>query len=377
MPNKMNLRDKLYQNIVLERLNETDWQVGNTAPLVVELDTTAVCNLACPGCISEDLVSQGKRFSDERLLQLGQEFIDIGVKAVILIGGGEPLAHRQAGKLIELLGKNDIHVGITTNGYYIDKYEKEIAEYSSWTRISVDAATENIFDQLRPAKNGKSAFPKIIQNIKKLADIKSRKGKIGFSFLIRTEADGPDIVDNIHEIYSAAVLAKNIGCDYFEIKPTYKFRDDVPHSLMQHHPERMKVARSEIERLSEIETDDFRIIHAINLEFSLNGVEESQAKGYAVCPSTHLRTTVTPFGVYVCPYWRGKQHMCIGNVQKVSFKELWRSSRRFDVMKQLDASRDCNFHCLRHETNLACFDIKHSLKNKNTIDFIDEFDRFI
>src|SRR5215472_11938445 len=122
MSEVMKLNNKLYQSAVLERIANTEWDTGNRAPFVVELDPTAACDLACPGCISEDIIAAGGRFSDERLLELGREFVECGVRAVILIGGGEPLAHRKSGELIELLGKNDVHVGITTNGSFIDRY---------------------------------------------------------------------------------------------------------------------------------------------------------------------------------------------------------------------------------------------------------------
>ena len=89
----MVLTKKLYQDFVIDKLRESDWESGSSGPLVIELDPTAVCDLACPGCISEDLVSVGNSFSNDRLMEIGQEFIDCGVKAVILIGGGEPLAH--------------------------------------------------------------------------------------------------------------------------------------------------------------------------------------------------------------------------------------------------------------------------------------------
>ena len=71
---------------------------------MVELDPTAACDLAC-GCISEDIIARGGRFSDERLLELGSELIEADVQAVILIGGGEPLAHPKISQLIHLLEK--------------------------------------------------------------------------------------------------------------------------------------------------------------------------------------------------------------------------------------------------------------------------------
>ena len=86
MSKTMNLTNKLNQEFVINKLRETDWESVNSGPLVVELDPTAVCDLACPGCISEDLVSIGNSFSNDKLLEMGQDFIECGVKAVILIG---------------------------------------------------------------------------------------------------------------------------------------------------------------------------------------------------------------------------------------------------------------------------------------------------
>jgi len=375
MSKVMNLKSKLYQDRVVERIRDTDWIEGNASPLVVELDPTAACDLACPGCISEDLVALGNRFDENRLLELGREFIDCGVKAVILIGGGEPLAHKKIGEFIELMGTNDVHIGITTNGSFIDRHIEVISEYSKWTRVSMDAATDRVFSVLRPTKGGKSKFDKIVANMRLLA--RTKKGKLGYSFLIQTPADGFGIISNIHEIYDAALLARDIGCDYFEVKPTYQFRNGVPHALMKHPKDLMQQAVAEIDRLDELETEDFRIMYAINLKYSLGGVEVSQPKDYKVCPSTHLRTTVTPTGVFVCPYWRGKDQMLLGDVTRQSFRSVWEGARRKEVMGRMDASKDCNFHCLRHETNVTAIGIKGKLDAGVDVVRVEEFDRFI
>jgi len=376
MINTMKLTNKLYQDFVIEKLRDSDWESGNSGPLVIELDPTAVCDLACPGCISEDLVSIGNSFSNDKLMEMGQEFIDYGVKAVILIGGGEPLAHPKTGELITLLGENDIHIGITTNGSFIHKFIEPIAEYSNWTRVSMDAASDGVFTNLRPTKGGKSKFSKIVDNMRMLAKVK--KGELGYSYLIQTEADGPGIKSNIHEIYDAAVLARDIGCDYYEVKPTYQFRDDAVHKLMKHDPKLMEEAKIEIARLDDLESEDFKIMKAINLDYALNSVDVEQPKSYKKCPSTHLRTTIAPSGAFICPYWRGKDDYNIGDLNKMTFKEMWDGVKRKEVMDRTDISVDCHqIHCLRHDTNDTCIDLKNKLDNKENIPLIDEFDRFI
>lgn len=370
MPQKMDILKKLHQKFVVDHLQNDNWKRN---PLVVELDTTEVCNFACPGCISEDLISNKTSFSRERLMNLAQELYDFGVKAVILIGGGEPLAHPAVGELIKFFGTHDISIGITTNGYFIPKYFDEIAEYAAWTRVSLDAATSETFGKLRPTKDGRSTFNEVVSGMRCLA--KAKRGRLGFSFLIRTEADGFGITSNIAEIYDAAVLARDIGCDYFEVKPSYSYSGGVIHALVRHPAERMREAKIEIARLSELETDNFKIITAINLGDSLDGVQSAQEKDYHFCPAAYLRTLICPSGVYVCPYWRGKKNFCIGDAKKDSIQEIWQSERRKSIMEQLDPIKKCALHCLRNETNKKVIDLMRTEPDK--VDIIDEFDRFI
>jgi MoaA/NifB/PqqE/SkfB family radical SAM enzyme len=376
MPKKMNIINKLYQEFVVEKIKNTDWQKGATNPLVVELDTTEACDLACPGCVSEDIINSHKnKFSNERLLQLGRELNEAGVKAVILIGGGEPLAHPAVGSLMKYFGENDIHIGITTNGTFIDRYLDIISEFSSWTRISMDAATEGTYNKLRPSKDGKPKFKHVVENMSKLAKIK--KGKLGYSYLIRTEADGFGLESNIHEIYDAALLAKDIGCDYFEVKPSYNYAGGIDHSLVKHSPVRMQEACEQVGRLDELVTNTFSVIKAINLENSFKGASIMQYKEYNKCPVTELRTLICPSGVYVCPYWRAKEKYRIGEVNVTSFSEMWHGQRRKEVMDFLDPSKHCPFHCLRHESNLEILNMIKMFDERKDINKIDEYDRFI
>lgn len=376
MSRTMDLISKLHQPFVYNKIEETNWIFGTNNPLVVELDTTESCDLACPGCISQDIMATQNRFSDERLLELGKEMYEAGVKAVVLIGGGEPLAHPAVGELMDYFGTHDIHIGITTNGTFIRKYLDTIANYSSWTRVSMDAGSSELFNKLRPAKSGKgSRFDFIIENMRMLAEIK--KGKLGYSYLIQTAADGPGVISNVHEIYMAAKLARDIGCDYFEVKPSYQFREGADHALVRHDSDEMKEAKAEIDRLDELETDSFKIIRAINLKYSLEDCEPVQLKAYKKCPATELRTLVCPSGAFVCPYWRGKDEMRIGELHNTSFKEMWSGERRKQVMDYLDASKHCHFYCLRHQSNEEVLKIIDKQQSNDAVKLVDEFDRFI
>ena len=40
----------------------------------------------------------------------------------MLIGGGEPMAHKEFGNLIKIFSENDIHTGVTANGTLLKKH---------------------------------------------------------------------------------------------------------------------------------------------------------------------------------------------------------------------------------------------------------------
>lgn len=375
MIKKMNLTNKLHQKFVIDKIKEIEFQKNSKGPLIVELDTTEACDMACPGCISEEMMVAGNKLTSDRLMKLAEELKDVDVKGIVLIGGGEPLAHPAIGTFMDYLGQNDISIGITTNGSFIHKHMNTIAKYSSWTRVSMDAATNNMFSKLRPTKSGGSKFNMIVESMRELAKVK--KGKLGFSFLIRTEIEGLNVVSNIDEIYDAALLARDIGCDYFEVKPSYNYQGNSVHSLVQHKAEKMEQAKKEISRLTELVTDDFSIVKAITLDASLEGAQVEQTKKYTSCPATELRTLITPSGVFVCPYWRGKDQFSVGDIMNDSFQDIWASQKRAKIQQWLDPSIHCPFNCLRHDTNLEVFKIIEEIKEGKKVEVVKDFDRFI
>lgn len=393
---QLDLGAKLRQRSVVQRVKAVDWDRTSLAPMVVELDPTTACNLACPDCISRDLLNQGF-LSRDRLRRLAEEFVEAEVKAVILIGGGEPLAHPEIGWVIDYLGRNGVQIGITTNGLMIKRYLEPIARYANWVRVSMDAGTSETFGRIRPTATGKSAFDEAVDNMRALAPV--RTGKLGYSFMIYAEGkfDLPPVgaagssaeeleasqmardmlklasgeeYSNVSEIYQAAVLARDIGCDYFEVKPMY----DINHFAVSHRERLMEEAKEQIQRALELETDDFRVLQATKLRHVLDGEGNIEPKDYRRCAVSQLRTLVTPSGVYVCPYFRGRDDKRVGDVRKTSFVEMWQGEARQKVMDVLDPSVDCRMHCIRHQSNLI---LEEMIASEEEVETLEDFDFFI
>ena len=112
---ELRLQDKVNQSSFQLRVKEFI-KSKKVNPWVIELDPTTACNLACHGCISANLLNQGG-FDRGRIKDLAKEFYDAGVKAVVLIGGGEPFIRKDLPDIIKHFYKNnDIkNVSIPTN----------------------------------------------------------------------------------------------------------------------------------------------------------------------------------------------------------------------------------------------------------------------
>ena len=363
----LSLVEKLKQETVQDFINRFLWNKSNTAPLVVELDPTTACNLACHDCISANLLNQGG-INNDRLLKLAQEFAEHGVRAVVLIGGGEPMAHPKFGALVQSLHASGIKVGVTTNGTLLHRYMDECVNMTSWLRVSVDAGSEEVFADFRPHASGKSQFGLVMDNMREMA--KNKQGLLGYSFLLLTKynSDGSFLRTNAVDIEKAARLAKEIGCDYFEVKPAF----DMMHFLQQQDLSVVELVNKNLKAIHELADDNFKIIAPFTLEEALNGIG-TQIKPYNRCLTAELRTVITPSGAYVCPYHRGNLNMRIGDIEKVSLTELWKGDRRTKVMERVDPARHCTFHCIRHESNL----LLERMAAGEVVDTVSDFDLFI
>lgn len=363
---KLDLVDKLYQRSILPSVMKVARGERLSAPLVVDLDPTSFCDLSCPECISANILNDGQLERD-RIEQLAEELAGSTVKAVILIGGGEPLMHKSVGKIIATLAGAGIRVGLVTNGTLIHRYIDEIAEHLSWTRVSMDAATARTHRIFRPSGRLQSVFPTIVENMRALA--KKKKGTLGYSFLLmkRELPNGEITTSNYGELLAAGKVAKDIGCDYFEVKAAF----DQGHFILPTSPKQTEELREQSRLLAGLEDDGFRVLRSSTFRSILDGKERIQQKEYARCLTTELRTTVTPSGVYVCPYHRGNAQAKIGDIRKEAFLDMWKRADGSIV----DPRRQCQFHCARHDTNLE-------LARLVQLDFdekqlVDDFDLFI
>lgn len=85
------------------------------APVMAWLEITRACNLRCPHCFVEGGVKRNGELSTERIMQLLDEWAEMGVFSVI-ITGGEPAVHPDFAEIVGRAHSLGFVVGIATNG---------------------------------------------------------------------------------------------------------------------------------------------------------------------------------------------------------------------------------------------------------------------
>ncbi len=210
-------------------------------------------------------------------------------------------------------------------------------------------------------------FGEVIENMRLLAERK--QGRLGYSFLLmqRFDDNGRVVESNYDEVYAAGKLAKEIGCDYFELKAML---DDDHYTVNQSQAD-IALVEEQWARLETLTDESFHLLRSTNWLAVRSNSDAVQVKDYTSCSVAELRTTVTPTGVFICPYHRGNEKAKLGDLRDTeSFTELWKQA---DVAG-VDPRQQCQFHCARHETNLA---IRSLRDNPVPVELVPDFDPFI
>jgi len=347
----LSLVEKLHQQSILPKAIKVANGKRLTGPVVVDLDPTTFCDLACPECISSGVINKGQ-FDKNRVVELTKELVLAGVQAVVLIGGGEPLMHKSIGSIIEILHRAGIKIGLVSNGTLIHRYIEPLGQMMDWVRISMDSGSQEVYDCYRPSGRKESVFPTVVDNMRLLASRKKASVTLGYSYLLmfRLDDNGNLIDSNYMDVLNGAKLAKDIGCDYFEVKAMY----DENHHVVAPPAHLLAEFEAIFPQLIALQNDDFRVLYSSTYEELSTPIRVEQVKEYTTCPIMELRTTVTPNGVFACPSHRGNPAGYLGDVSTHNFPSFW---EEVDTAK-VNPKRDCTFFCPRHSSNLEIIEMR-------------------
>lgn len=322
------------------------WLKGeNIPPLYVEIGLTSNCNHRCVFC-ALDFVGYKPVSLDTGVL--AGALTDMGskcVKSCMFGGEGEPTLHKDFPFLVKHAKESGLDVAVTTNGVPFTKRKAEqCLEYLSWIKFSIDAGTPETYAKIH-GTNQKD-FERLMANIKGSVEIKSKNNypvTIGTQTLL--------LEDNAGETVDLAKKVKDLGVDYFVVKP-YSQHPDSSHRLKVNYTK----FESLQQKLGDLNSEEFKVIFRAETMQRLN-----MERIYPACYGASFFALIDAKGNIVpCTLFYGKEEYYYGNLYKDTFSQIWCGEQRRRVLEKLcKGTEGCKENCRLDAINRYL----HSLRN--------------
>ncbi|RME38629.1 MAG: radical SAM protein [Planctomycetota bacterium] len=316
-------------------------------PIHMQLGTVNYCNHDCTFCYAARSMFDARqaprtRIDVERLMEIIEEMVPLGLRSVTLVGSGEPTLHPRVDEIITGLHQRGVDVGLFTNGSCLtDRTLRAIVEHTTFVRFSLTGATREVHDLVHA--NGD--FERVIGNIRRVAQ--ARTGPfptLGTQFILASYSAG--------DVVRGAALAKELGMDYYEIKPAY-VAPDKPDQL--ENTLTVADAIPLLEQAKAYEDERFRVYTKMEqVEKVFVNIDD---RPYDDCPG-HKTTAVleADLNLYICVNHKVPS-MCFGNLTEHSFREVWHGPRRKEILSQLDV-HTCVPRCRQDPINRIVHEIR-------------------
>ncbi|MBF0465113.1 MAG: radical SAM protein [Nitrospirae bacterium] len=341
----------------VDRVNS--WLNGDDVyPIYLEISPSGTCNHRCTFC-GLDFMGYKRQFINASvLMERVTEMASLGIKSINYAGEGEPFLHRDMPQIITHTKTAGIDVAMTTNGVFFTPDIAAVAlKHAEWIKVSIAAGTKETYAKIHRTKE--SDFDTVIANMKEAAIIKKRnnyKCTLGMQMLCLPE--------NHSEAVTLTQVASEIGMNYLVIKP-YSHH---PHSTHEKYKDiRYADYLHLANELKGYNTENFSVIVRIN---TMKKWDEG-VKRYNHC-------NALPFWAYIDSaggLWSCLEHLkddrfYYGNVIDNTFKEVWESQRRKDVLKMIRDELDineCRLNCRMDSVNAYLWELQHPPEHVNFI----------
>jgi len=315
-------------------------------PVHIRIKPTNICNHNCSYCayrvdnlqLGKDMVSRDQ-IPQEKMQEILDDLIDIGVKAVTFSGGGEPFCYPYLLESVRKLSAKGIKFAAITNGSRLEGELAEIfAQKGTWLRVSIDGWDNESYAAYRGVNINE--FERVMRN---MANFKKLGGPcfLGVSLVVDKK--------NAGHIYEFITELKAIGADSVKVSPCIVSNSGQENDV--YHQEIFNTVLSQINRASQDLADSsfevFNAYHKLGEEFD---------KKYTWCAYLQILPVIgADLNIYPCQdkAYNLDQGL-IGSIKDKRFKDFW----FFDKSKffKINPSLHCNHRCVADAKNKLVLD---------------------
>lgn len=317
------------------------------APVHIRIKPMNHCNHDCYYCayrvgnlhLGEDM-NLKDTLPEEKMFEIVDDIIEMGVKAVTFTGGGEPLLYKPLPEVVKKLATNGVRVATLTNGTNLKgKMADAFAEHGIWVRVSTDAWDDASFSKSRGIKDGE--FTRLLQNLR---DFSNRDSKcvLGVSYIVDDT--------NCTHLYDVCVMFKEAGVDHVKFSGVVVSNSGAENNI--YHAKIREEVTAQIEKAKTLADSKFSVIN------HYHDLEDRFQKNYANCPYLMFLTVIGADGkVYTCQDKAYTASGLLGSIKDHRFKGFWFSEENRQRLFSLDPAKECTHHCVSHAKNLAIMDL--------------------
>lgn len=167
------------QRAIAGKLHHEAFRDAGLVPLCVDIETAAVCDLACSFCYRQWIATPDKLMRQELYEQLIDQCAELGVPSVKLNWRGEPMLHPKLPQLVEYAKRAGIlEALINTNAVTLTEQKaRALIEAGLDVLIySFDGGTKETYERMRVARVGENPFEQVYENIRRFARLRAEMG---------------------------------------------------------------------------------------------------------------------------------------------------------------------------------------------------------
>jgi MoaA/NifB/PqqE/SkfB family radical SAM enzyme len=321
-----------------------------TAPVYVRIKPINKCNHDCFFCVyhatttMHDTMDLSNSLSREKFAEVVEDLHAMGVGAITLSGGGEPLLHPTVVPMMHRLLEHKIDISIITNGQLLSKDRATALAEAKWVRISMDYWDAPSFVDSRGGSE--KMFHNIVENITAFRAI--RKGDFSVNYIITNR--------NYKHIFAVAMWLKKLGIDNVRFSPVWM------NNFVEYHKPIEREVLDQLEDCKALENDEFRVFSSYNI------TADQLVRTYCKCHYQQVVPVIAAdYGVYSCHNVSYTNYGLIGSIRHQSFKDLWFS--------EATRQRFATFNPQQHCNGIQC---ANDMKNKMITEMMESYgDSFV
>ncbi|MDR4509086.1 MAG: radical SAM protein [Candidatus Brocadiaceae bacterium] len=315
-------------------------------PVHIRIKPTNACAHNCWYCAYKaDNLQLGKDMSrkdyipKEKMLEIIDDVVDMGVKAITFSGGGDPFYYPYLLETVTQLSGSPVKFASLTNGSQLRGQLAEIfSRHATWIRISIDGWDDESYSAYRRIPTGE--FTKVMNNIK---NFKKMNGKcfLGISLVVDKQ--------NAFHLYNFIKRLKDIGVDSVKVSPCIVSNNGIENNA--YHQSIFNAVKEHITKaMNDLAEKSFEIFDAYH------ELDEKFEKDYSWCPYLQILPVIgADLNIYPCQdkaYNIGEG--LIGSIQHTRFKDFWFSDK--NKYFAINPSKVCNNHCVANAKNRLVLD---------------------